>query len=485
MAAGSAAKLVARPAVEPGRGTRGVAMTAAELAASGLDDSGIASVVAIVGRPNVGKSTLFNRIVGRRQAIVHDQPGVTRDRITARTELGGREVDLIDTGGLQLAEDTIGLNDQVFLAMEESDLLIFVVDGKDGRTAADELVLERIRGFAKPVILAVNKGDTKLAQANEVEFYALGVAPQVLISAEHGLGLPDLHEAAAELLPETAPGTRDPDVPSLAIVGRPNVGKSSLLNRLLGRDRALVSPVAGTTRDPLDSIVTHGDRRYRLVDTAGIRRRSQVSDAPEEIAVMMARRQLERAELALLVLDAAAGVTTGDLAIAGAAWEMGCGLLAVVNKWDLLEDEIVRARLEDDWGRLDELAARPRRVNISALTGRGIDKVFPAVEELWTDFIRELPTAEVNRLLQRAVTRHQAPAVRGKPWKLLYATQVKAAPPTFLLFANRGLARSDTYRRYLENFVRAELGCPGVPIRLKIKSRLPRTARSGLPAGGR
>lgn len=435
------------------------------------------STVAIVGRPNVGKSTLFNRLVGRRHAIVHDKPGVTRDRITARTELAGKPVDLIDTGGLQLTGDVLGLNAQIFLAVEESDLLLLVVDGKEGRTAADESILSRLRRFDKPVVLVVNKSDVKAAIANESEFYGLGVAPQVLLSAEHGLGLSDLHDAAGGLLPEAEAELRDNDLPAIAIVGRPNVGKSSLLNRLLGEERALVSPTAGTTRDPLDTTVEYEGSEYRLVDTAGIRRRSKVADTPEELAVMMARRQLEQADLALLVLDASAGVTSGDLAIAGVAWELGCGILAIVNKWDLIE-EVSRLRLEDDWDRLAELAARPARINLSAKSGRAVQKVFPAIRTLLADFQRQLGTSEVNRMFQRAAHRHQAPALRGKPWKFLYGTQVKTGPPTFMLFANRGLSKSDTYRRYLENSIRTELGCPGVPIRLKIRSKLP---RDGLP----
>ncbi len=430
----------------------------------------VRATVAIVGRPNVGKSTLFNRLVGRRQAIVHDLPGVTRDRVTARTELGERPVHLIDTGGLQMGDDALGLNQQVFLAVEESDLLLLVVDGKDGLIAADREVWQALRRYGKPTVLVVNKGDVKAAVANESEFFELGVSPQILLSAEHGLGMPDLHEAAADLLPPAVEVEDEPEIPSLAIVGRPNVGKSSLLNRFVGADRALVSPVAGTTRDPVDSILTVGEATYRLIDTAGIRRRSQVSGEAEELAVMMARRQLERAELALLVVDAAAGLTTGDLAIAGAAWDMGRALVVLINKWDLIDEE-TRRQLEDSWPRLAELAFEPERVNLSAETGRGVDKVFPAVARALAAYRAELTTAEVNRIFQAAVSRHQAPAERGKPWNLLYATQVKKGPPTFVLFANRSLPRSNPYRRYLENYLRREVGLSGVPIRLKIKVR--------------
>jgi GTP-binding protein len=293
--------------------------------------------VAIVGRPNVGKSTLFNRLLGRRQAIVHDQPGVTRDRITGVAELDGdRRFQVIDTGGLMLGDDPLGLSQQVFLAVEESDLLVFLVDGRDGLVTADEAVWERLRRTGKPALLVVNKGDTRDARSRFPEFYRLGIDRQLLVSAEHGQGIEELREALALALPEAPPEVR-PDSPAIAIVGRPNVGKSSLLNRIAGQPRALVSPVAGTTRDPIDTPIERGGRSYLLIDTAGIRRRSQTAGAPEELAVMMARRQIERAQLAVLVIDAAQGATSGDLAIAGTIWELGRAAVVAINKWDLLD----------------------------------------------------------------------------------------------------------------------------------------------------
>jgi GTP-binding protein len=427
--------------------------------------------VAIVGRPNVGKSTLFNRLVGRRQAIVHDLPGVTRDRIVGLAQLDGdRPFQLVDTGGLVPGNDPLGLNRQVLLAVEESDLLLFVVDGKQGLVPADEEVWHRFRPYGKPAILVVNKGDTREARERFTEFYRLGIDRMLLLSAEHGGGVEDLRDALALALPE-ATAAPEADAPAVAIVGRPNVGKSSLLNQIAGRERALVSPQAGTTRDPVDTLIERGGgKRYLLIDTAGIRRRSQVTGVAEGLAVMMARRQIERANVAVLVVDAAQGVTSGDLAIAGSIWELGRAAVVAVNKWDLLDAER-REALEDSWERLGRLLAEPARVNVSALTGRGVEKLFPAIDAALAAYTTKLGTGEVNRLFEQALARRHPPAVHGREWKLYYATQVSTAPPTFMLFANRTLARSDTYRRYLENRLRETLGLPGVPIRLVIRKR--------------
>jgi GTPase len=436
----------------------------------------LTATVAIVGRPNVGKSTLFNRLLGRRQAIVHDMPGVTRDRITGLAQLDGdRTFQLIDTGGLVPGDDPLGLSRQVFLAVEESDLLIFLVDGKDGLVAADETVWERLRKTGKPAILVVNKGDTREAQGRFSEFYRLGIDRQLLISAEHGMGIEALREALTLALPGAVAEVQ-PEAPAIAIVGRPNVGKSSLLNRIAGQTRALVSPTAGTTRDPVDTLVSYGERSFLLIDTAGIRRRSQTSGAPEELAVMLARRQIERAQVAVLVIDAAQGVTSGDLAIAGTIWELGRVAVLAINKWDLLDGE-ARARLELSMERIDEHLAQPLRVNVSALTGRGVDKLFPAVERALAGYLTKLGTGEVNRLFEGALRRVSPPNIGGRPWKLYYATQVSSGPPTFMLFSNRSLPRTHSYRRYLENRLRDELGLPGVPLRLVIRRRADKEAR--------
>ncbi len=438
----------------------------------------MSATVAIVGRPNVGKSTLFNRLVGRRQAIVHDMPGVTRDRVSGSAELDDdRVVTLIDTGGLVPGDDPIGLNAQVHLAVEESDLLLLVVDGREGLVSADQTVWEELRRHDKPALLVVNKGDTKAAVSGFDEFYSLGLEEQILVSAEHGLGIGELREAILERVPATSGSAID--MPALAIVGRPNVGKSSLLNRLVGESRSLVSERAGTTRDPVDTVLEREDQRsWLLVDTAGIRRRSQVESTAEELAVMMARRQVERCHVAVLVVDAAQGVTAGDLAIAGLVWEQGKAAVVAVNKWDLLDEESRRV-LDDSWPRIDEVLYRAPRVNLSALTERGVQRLLPAVDEAYDRFHTEVATSELNRILEQAVARHHAPTRKGRAWKFLYATQVSTAPPTFMMFVNRVLPRQDPYRRYLENRLREALALPGVPLRLVMRERRGRGKGSG------
>jgi len=426
--------------------------------------------VAIVGRPNVGKSTLFNRLLGKRQAIVHDLPGITRDRITGTIHLAeDRPVQIVDTGGLVPGDDPLGLNQQVFMAVEESDLLIFLVDGKQGLVSADEEVWSHFRPYGKPTVLVVNKGDTHAAQGRFPEFYRLGIDRQILISAEHGGGIEELRDALSLALPEI-PDVQVSDAPPIAIVGRPNVGKSSLLNKISGQNRSLVSPMAGTTRDPVDTLIQRGDKSYLLIDTAGIRRRSQVSGAPEELAVMMARRQIERSQVAVLVIDAVAGVTSSDLAIAGSIWELGRAAVVAINKWDLLDDE-AREKLELSFERLDELLATPGRVNVSALTGRGIEKLWAPIEKTLAAYHLKLSTGQLNRLFEGFIRKVSPPAIGGAPWKLYYVTQVSSAPPTFMLFANRALPRNSHYRRYLENRLREALDLAGVPVRLVVRRR--------------
>jgi GTP-binding protein len=382
----------------------------------------------------------------------------------------------------------------VLLAVDESDVLVWMVDGRTGPVPADEEVLAVLRGRGKPIVLAVNKGDVREARAGVSEFHRFGFEP-ILISAEHGTGIDVLCERVRQRIPELPATAVAAAGPTVAIVGRPNVGKSSLLNRLVGAERVLVSPEPGTTRDPIDTVVQWNDQPFVLVDTAGIRRRAKVSGAPEDLAVMMAQRQIERAQAALLVIDAAQGITSGDLTIAGVIRERARACVVVCNKWDLLSERgssgggpggadrtppathgsglgiEARERLERDWERLDDLLAGPARVNVSAKTGRGIEKIFPQLARTLEDYQRRVETSRLNAALERAMERHHAPSVDGRPWKIFYASQVGAAPPTFMLFATRSLPQKSSLRRYLENFLRRELGLGGVPIRLVIRQR--------------
>lgn len=430
------------------------------------------ATVAIVGRPNVGKSTLFNRLIGRRQAIVHNLPGVTRDRIFGTRELSeGTPVEFIDTGGLVPGDDPLGLNAQVLLAVEESDLLLFLVDAGNGLVPADEEVMSELRRFGKRTVVVANKADLNESEHRVHEFYGLGGEEVLLISAEHGTGIDRLLEVLEASVPPSQEVVVDATAPpAVAIVGRPNVGKSSILNRLIRDERSLVGPVAGTTRDPVDTLVRWNDRDFLLIDTAGIRRRSQVSGVAEGLAVMMARRQIERSQVAILVIDAGAGITSGDLAIAGSIWELGRCCVVAVNKWDQIDSE-GREHLDEGWERLSGILAGPPRVNTSALSGRGVGRILPRVVEVLDDFHRQVSTAALNEMIRRALERHHMPTYRGRPWKVFYASQVSTGPPTFMLFANRTLPVSSTFRRYLENTFRRELGLPGVPIRLVIRKR--------------
>jgi len=427
--------------------------------------------VAIVGRPNVGKSTLFNRLVRERRAIVHDEPGVTRDRVVVLADLTpGRPVQWIDTGGLVPGGDT-GINEQVVLAVEASDLVLFLVDASLGVTAADERVLDELRRRARSILLVGNKVDIRAAREGAGELWRLGLGEPQMISAEHQLGIGDLVDRIAAALPASAPPETSAEAPlALAVVGRPNVGKSSLVNRLLGESRVLVSPVPGTTRDPIDTLIERDSGRYLLIDTAGIRRRAKVSGTPEDLAVMLARRQIERAEVAVLVIEAPLGVTSGDMAVAGAIWDAGRAAVVAVNKWDLL-DEKGRDQLERSWPRLAELLADPPRLNLSATTGRGVEKLFERVAAARRGLHTEVTTGELNRLFESWIEAHRPPNFAGKPWKLFYTTQVATAPPTFMLFANRHLPLTHPYRRYLENRMREAFDLSGVPVRLVVRRR--------------
>ena len=438
-------------------------------------------VVAIVGRPNVGKSTLFNRLIGSRRALVRDTPGVTRDRIHGTCEFGGWRATVVDTGGLDPTSDeplAAQVRKQVLAAIAEADALVLVVDGREGLTPLDEDVARLLRRVAKPVVVAVNKVDAKGHEAAAAEVYGLGMEPVLLVSAEHGRGVAELIEALAARLPAPPTGVADEAGPlRIAVVGRPNVGKSSLVNAIAGQDRVVVHTEPGTTRDAVDTLVTVEGRSYVLVDTAGLRRKGRTEGALDKLSAVMARRSLERADLALVVLDASEGVTMQDARIAGYAEAAGRAVVLVVNKWDLVgtadrAPELVRALRE----RLPFLAHAPV-VFTSARAGKGLRELFETIDRVAQDYAKEISTGELNRVLTAAVERRPPAGVHGKTLKIFYGTQTGTRPPTFLLFVNDPAALHFSYERYLVSALRERFGLAGCAVRLRLRRRRPSRTR--------
>jgi GTP-binding protein len=438
--------------------------------------------IAVVGRPNVGKSTLFNRLVGNRKAIVRDTPGVTRDRIRGTCRFGGWRAAVIDTGGLDPTAGeslTAQVRQQVLAAIAEADLLLFVVDAREGITALDDEVARLLRRVPKPVLLVANKVDTAGREQELADVHRLGMGSVFAVSAEHGRGVSELLEAISALLPgprETAEEDETPAV-RVAVVGRPNVGKSSLVNAIAGEERVVVHAQPGTTRDAVDTQVTVNGRSYVLVDTAGLRRKGRTVEALDKLAAVMARRSLERSDLALVTLDAGEGVTTQDARIAGYAETAGRAVVLVVNKWDLVESadrapDLVRALRE----RLPFLSYAPV-VFTSAQLGTGLDQLFQTIDHVAAEYAKEIPTAELNRVLTAAFARRPPGGVRGKTLRLFYATQIGTRPPTFLLFVNDPGALHFSYERYLVNALRDAFGFAGCALRLRLRRRRPSRAR--------
>lgn len=436
-----------------------------------MADQGL-PVVAVVGRPNVGKSSLVNRILGRREAIVEERPGVTRDRRSFEAEWLGRRFELIDTGGLEPGAEGLDarIAEQAHLAMETADVVVLVVDATTGPITDDLEVAAMLRRSERPVLVAVNKVDHRRDEVAAADFYGLGLGEPRPISALHGTGSGDLLDAIAKLLPDE--GGAGPDRwADFALVGRPNVGKSSLLNKLVGEERSIVHDTPGTTRDPVDAYVTDDEgRTLRIVDTAGMRRRVQIQDPVEYFSFLRARGTLERVDAAVLVVDSSEGMTAPDQKIAAAIAEAGKACVVILNKWDLVtKDETDRTRFDrtirDD---LRFLTWAPA-VRTSALTGRGIDKILPAVGAAVSAHRRRVPTSQVNRTIQEAQAAKPHPRTRGRAVRVLYAVQAATAPPTFLLFANGPLEQ--TYLRYLEGRVREVEPFHGAPLRLIVRVR--------------
>lgn len=435
----------------------------------------MSAIVAIVGRPNVGKSTLFNRIYGRRKAIVEDFPGVTRDRNYADVTRYEKRFTLIDTGGFEPVSNErllTQMREQSQLAMEEADIIIFLMDGREGLNPADEEVAHALRQVKKPVLFVVNKVDGPNQEATMGEFYALGVGEIYPISAEHNLGTRDLLDELMALLPDESPEDDDVTETRMAIVGRPNVGKSSLVNRLLGFERVVANPTAGTTRDSVDTTFNYNQRRYVLIDTAGIRRKGKVSQKLEKYSVIQALKALDRAHVALVVIDAEEGITDQDLTIAGYAHERGRAIILVVNKWDLVKknNATMGDYIKEVRGAFRFLPDSPIHF-VSALSGQRVNKIMADVEMVSDEFNRKVSTPALNKLLKDAEMNHQPPMYRGKRLKFFYMTQTAVRPPTFVIFVNKAEGVHFSYERYLMNCLRQAFGFTACPIRLKFSDR--------------
>ncbi len=436
--------------------------------------------VAIVGRPNVGKSTLFNRLSGTRRAIVDDTPGVTRDRSIAESDFAGIPLRLIDTAGFDKGAPgslTARMLAQTEAAISDSDVCLFVIDARAGLTAGDELVAGALRKSGKPVLLIANKAESAAAaEANILEASSLGLGDAIAMSAEHGIGLGDLHEALApfaEQAAEPAPESVDDETKPLrlAIVGRPNVGKSSLLNRLVGSERSLTGPEAGITRDAVLAELTFDGREILLHDTAGLRKKSHVVEKLEKLSTGSTLNAIRFADCVILVLDSLHALEKQDLTIADLIAQEGRSLVVAANKWDLVEHRpAAMAELREKTDRLLPQIAGAPIVGLSALTGEGVDRLLPAVFEADRIWNERVPTALLNRFLESALARHPPPAIRGRRIRIRYMLQAKARPPTFVLFGNQLSALPDSYLRYLVNGLRSAFGMTGTPIRLNLRA---------------
>lgn len=432
-------------------------------------------VVAIVGRPNAGKSTLFNRITQTKDALVDDFPGVTRDRHYGSAVWNDVEFSIVDTGGFSSREEdefSSLSREQVHQAIRDASAVILLLDGKNGVSPFDDELIEILRTVSRPVFYAINKIDGYEREDRLSEFYQLGVDPFYPVSAEHGYGIPDFLDALVAALHKETEAPEAGDAIKIAIIGRPNAGKSSLINRILGENRVIVSDIPGTTRDSIDSLCTVNGRDYLLIDTAGIRRKKQVYDKIEKISIIKALQSIERCDIALIVLDAFDGITDQDVKIAGYAYERGCGCIFVLNKWDIVEKDtrtfkkfVENLRMEAKFLSFAPVMA------VSALTGHRVPKVFDLINEVFDQYATRITTGPLNKIFEQATARTEPPIYKGRRLKLFYATQTSAKPPTFQCFANFPDGIHFSYQRYLINQIRTETGLDKTPIRLFFKRR--------------
>ncbi|MCW7752403.1 ribosome biogenesis GTPase Der [Desulfobotulus sp. H1] len=438
-------------------------------------------VVALVGRPNVGKSTLFNRMTRSRDAIVDDMAGVTRDRHFGEAMWEGRPFVLVDTGGF-LSNDADSfaahIRAQVEMALEDADHVVLVLDGKSGVSYYDRDLVDLLRAKGKPFFCIVNKIDGERHEIALTDFYALGIEEPFPVSAEHGYGFSDFMDALTEDMPlEDEGNDGQPEGPiRVAVVGRPNAGKSSLINRLLGEERMVVSEVAGTTRDSVDSLVEYGGKTYLFVDTAGIRRKGKVTHRVEKYSVIKALQSLERCDVALVLLDASEGVTDQDVRVAGYASDRGCGCIFVCNKWDLMPPEKKDVkRMKEELAMEAKFLGYAPVLTISALTGQRVIKLFPMIDKVYEQYISRVGTSHLNRIIEDATARTEPSLHNGKRIKFYFASQVRTSPPTFALVTNYPDAIHFSYKRYLVNQIREALGLDMTPIRIKFQERSGRT----------
>lgn len=433
-------------------------------------------IVAVVGRPNVGKSTLFNKLIGQRMSIVDDTPGVTRDRIFGDAEWLNKEITLIDTGGIEPKSDDIILSNmrkQAALAVDMAEVIIFVTDLRCGVLAADMEIATMLQRSGKPIVLCVNKCDTVGGVPPEFyEFYNLGLGDPIPVSAAHGHGTGDLLDAVFEYLPESEFEGEESDVINVAIIGKPNAGKSSLVNKVLGEDRLIVSNIAGTTRDAVDSKVMVGEQEYNLIDTAGLRRQSKVLDKIEKYSVLRAKMAVDRSDVCVIMLDAVEGFTEQDSKVAGLALEQGKACIIAVNKWDLIAKDgttmdSYRKKLMNDFSFMSFAPI----IFISAKTGQRLDRLFELIKYVHEQNSMRISTGMLNDILAEATARVQPPSDRGKRLKIYYMTQASTRPPTFVCFCNKAELFHFSYQRYLENQIRSTFGLEGTPVRFVIRER--------------